>query len=51
VNQEGYLPAEEATRLGIPAKLESAWKMYHEVKTGDYLSSLQGTIGLPALGT
>jgi phosphoenolpyruvate carboxykinase (diphosphate) len=43
--------AEEATRLGIPEKLESAWKMYHKVKTGDYLSSLQGTIGLQPLGT
>jgi hypothetical protein len=25
--------AEEAQRLGIPAKLESAWAMYHKVKT------------------
>jgi hypothetical protein len=33
------------------AKLESAWKMYHKVKTGDYLASLHGTIGLQPLGT
>jgi len=43
--------AEEAQRLGIPAKLESAWKTYHKVKTGEYLASLQGTIGLQPLGT
>jgi hypothetical protein len=42
--------AEEAARLGIPAKLESAWQMYHKVKTGEYLASLQGTIGLQPLG-
>jgi hypothetical protein len=33
------------------AKLESAWQMYHRVKTGDYLSTLQGTINLPPPGT
>ena len=41
--------AEEAQRLGIPAKLESAWATYHKVKTGEYLASLQGTIGLQPL--
>ena len=41
--------AEEAERLGIPAKLESAWAMYHQVKSGEYLASLQGTIGLQPL--
>lgn len=43
--------ADEAARLGIPAKLESAWNMYHRVKTGEYLATLQGTIGLQPLGT
>jgi hypothetical protein len=38
-------------RFGIPAKLESAWQTYHKVKTGEYLASLQGTIGLQPLGT
>jgi hypothetical protein len=42
--------AEEAERLGIPAKLESAWKMYHKARTGEYLAGLQGTIGLQPLG-
>jgi hypothetical protein len=42
--------ADEAQRLGIPAKLESAWQTYHKVKTGEYLASLQGTIGLQPLG-
>ncbi|HEV7926104.1 MAG TPA: hypothetical protein VGR14_12150 [Verrucomicrobiae bacterium] len=41
--------AEEAERLGIAAKLESAWATYHKVKTGEYLASLQGTIGLQPL--
>jgi hypothetical protein len=41
--------AEEAQRLGIADKLESAWVMYHKVKTSAYLSSLQGTIGLQPL--
>ena len=41
--------AEEAQRLGIPARLESAWAVYHKVKTGEYLASLQGTIGLQPL--
>jgi hypothetical protein len=43
--------ADEAARLGIPAKLESAWQRYHKVKTGEYLASLQGTIGLQPLGS
>jgi hypothetical protein len=37
--------AEEAQRLGIPARLETAWAMCHKVKTGEYLASLQGAIG------
>jgi hypothetical protein len=41
--------ADEAQRLGVPAKLESAWATYHKVKTGEYLASLQGTIGLQPL--
>jgi hypothetical protein len=41
--------AEEAQRLGIPARLESARAMCHKVKTGEYLASLQGTIGLQPL--
>jgi hypothetical protein len=41
--------AEEAERLGIAAKLESAWATYHKVKTSEYLASLQGTIGLQPL--
>jgi phosphoenolpyruvate carboxykinase (diphosphate) len=40
---------EEAQRLGLPARLESAWAMYHKVKTGEYLGTLQGTIGLQPL--
>jgi hypothetical protein len=47
----GHDVAEEAQRLGIPAKLESAWKMCHKVKTGEYLASLQGNLGLQPLGT
>jgi hypothetical protein len=41
--------SEEAQRLGIPAKLDSARSMCDKVKTGDYLASLQGTIGLQPL--
>ncbi|HEY3860383.1 MAG TPA: hypothetical protein VGO59_00725 [Verrucomicrobiae bacterium] len=41
--------AEEAERLGIAAKLESAWDMYHRVKSAEYLASLQGTIGTQPL--
>jgi len=43
--------ADEAERLGIPAKLELAWKTYHHVKTAEYIASLQGTIGLQPLET
>jgi phosphoenolpyruvate carboxykinase (diphosphate) len=43
--------ADEAERLGIPAKLELAWKTYHHVKTAEYVASLQGTIGVQPLGT
>jgi hypothetical protein len=41
--------AEEAQRLGIPARLDAAWAMYHKVKTGEHLASLQGAIGLQPL--
>ena len=41
--------AEEAKRLGIPAKLEAAWDTYHNAKSPEYLSSLKGTIGLQPL--
>jgi len=41
--------AEEAQRLGIPAKLDAAWATYHKVKTVEYLASLNGTIGLQPL--
>jgi hypothetical protein len=40
---------EEAKRLGLAAKLESAWETYHKVKSPAYLASLQGTIGLQPL--
>ncbi|EEF60127.1 hypothetical protein [Pedosphaera parvula] len=40
---------EEADRLGIKAKLESAWDMYHTVKSPEYLERLQGTIGVQPL--
>jgi hypothetical protein len=42
---------EEAKRLGLAARLESAWETYHKVKSPDYLGSLQGTIGLQPLGS
>ena len=41
--------AEEAKRLGIPAKLEAAWETYHKVKSPAYLAELKGTIGLQPL--
>jgi hypothetical protein len=31
--------------------LDTAWKVHHKVKTGEYLASLQGNIGLQPLGT
>jgi len=37
---------EEAARLNIDGKLETAWEMYHAVKAPEYLTRLQGTIGL-----
>jgi hypothetical protein len=40
---------EEAKRLGLGARLETAWETYHKVKSPDYLASLQGTIGLQPL--
>jgi hypothetical protein len=42
--------AEEAQRLGIPARLETAWEMYHKAKSPEYLAELKGTIGLQPLG-
>jgi len=41
--------AEEAGRLGITARLESAWETYHKVKSPEYLVELKGTIGLQPL--
>jgi hypothetical protein len=41
--------AEEAQRLGIGKKLDAAWETYHRVKSPDYLTSLNGTIGLQPL--
>ncbi len=38
--------AEEAARLGIEAKLETAWSTYHSVKAPGFLAQLNGTIGL-----
>jgi hypothetical protein len=40
---------QEASRLGIPAKLEAAWATYHKVKAPAYLAGLKGTIGLQPL--
>ena len=40
---------EEAKRLGLAAKLETAWATYHQVKSPEYLGGLQGTIGLHPL--
>jgi hypothetical protein len=40
---------EEARRLGIAHRLESAWETYHTVKSPNYLASLRGTIGLHPL--
>jgi hypothetical protein len=41
--------AEEAARLGIPAKLELARRTWDEVKSPAYLAGLKGTIGLQPL--
>jgi phosphoenolpyruvate carboxykinase (diphosphate) len=41
--------AEEAHRLGIAARLEAAWDMYHKAKSPGYLAELKGTIGLQPL--
>ena len=41
--------AEEAKRLGIPARLEAAWDTYHKAKSPGYLAELKGTIGLQPL--
>jgi hypothetical protein len=40
---------EEAARLGIASRLESAWDMYHKVKSPEYLAGLRGTLGLQPL--
>jgi hypothetical protein len=40
---------EEAIRLNIEARLESAWDTYHRAKSPEYLESLKGTIGLQPL--
>ncbi len=56
-NHAGYLEnflkkknyTEEAQRLDIARKLETAWDTYHRVKSQDYLASLNGTIGLQPL--
>ncbi len=47
LKKESY--AEEAERLGIKARLKSAWDNYHVAKSPAYLSSLKGTIGLQPL--
>jgi hypothetical protein len=41
--------ADEAERLGIKSKLDSAWETYHTVKSPDFLACLKGTIGLQPL--
>ena len=41
--------AEEAERLGIKARLKSAWENHHAAKSPEYLSLLKGTIGLQPL--
>ena len=41
--------ADEAQRLGIRKKLDAAWETYHRVKSTEYLTSLNGTIGLQPL--
>lgn len=41
--------AEEASRLGVQGRLDSAWDTYHKVKSPEYLASLKGTIGLQPL--
>ena len=42
---------EEAKRLGVAARLETAWETYHKVKSPDDLAGLRGTIGLQPLGS
>ena len=41
--------ADEAARLGIPAKLEAARETLKRVNADAYLESLKGTIGLQPL--
>jgi len=41
--------SEEAARLNIEAKLETAWDTYHQVKAPEYLSRLKGTLGVQPL--
>jgi hypothetical protein len=41
--------ADEAERLGIRGKLDTAWETYHKTKSPDYLTGLNGTIGLQPL--
>jgi hypothetical protein len=58
-NHAGYLKTflqrpnyrDEGERLGIPAKLEAAWEMYHNVKSPEYLKKLHGTIGVQPLNS
>jgi hypothetical protein len=40
---------DEAERLGVRQKLEAAWETYHKAKSTDYLTGLNGTIGLQPL--
>jgi phosphoenolpyruvate carboxykinase (diphosphate) len=47
LQKENY--AEEAARLHIKERLETAWQSYHAMKSPDYLAGLQGTIGLQPL--
>jgi phosphoenolpyruvate carboxykinase (diphosphate) len=41
--------SEEAERLGVKTKLESAWAAYHAVKSPEFITRLKGTIGLQPL--
>ena len=40
---------DEAERLGIRARLDNAWDTYHAMKLPEYLTKLNGTIGLQPL--
>jgi hypothetical protein len=41
--------SEEAARLNIEGKLETAWDTYHQVKAPEYVARLKGTLGLQPL--